>query len=113
MVPGMEALKNTKIAVVGLGYVGLPLALAFAREFPDVTGFDVNRAKVAELESGVDRTREAAEAGAHLVAFPEMVLTGYPAEDLVLRRSFVQASLDALEALAARLADEGAGDVAV
>ena len=42
-----------------------------------------------------------------------MVLTGYPAEDLVLRRSFVQASLDALEALAGRLQDEGAGDVAV
>jgi len=59
VVPGMEALKNTKIAVVGLGYVGLPLALAFAREFPFVTGFDVNRAKVAELQSGIDRTREA------------------------------------------------------
>jgi NAD+ synthase (glutamine-hydrolysing) len=52
-------------------------------------------------------------AGCHLVAFPEMVLTGYPPEDLVLRRSFVQASLDALEALAARLADEGAGELAV
>ncbi len=58
-------------------------------------------------------TAEAVAAGCHLVAFPEMVLTGYPAEDLVLRRSFVQASLDALEQLAQRLADEGAGDVAV
>jgi NAD+ synthase (glutamine-hydrolysing) len=55
----------------------------------------------------------AVEQGCHLVAFPEMVLTGYPPEDLVLRRSFVQASLDALEALARRLHDEGAGEVAV
>ncbi|MEX2289118.1 MAG: NAD+ synthase [Mycobacteriales bacterium] len=58
-------------------------------------------------------TRHAVEQGCHLVAFPEMVLTGYPAEDLVLRHSFVQASLDALEALAAGLAEDGAGDVAV
>jgi NAD+ synthase (glutamine-hydrolysing) len=58
-------------------------------------------------------TRQAAEQGCHLVAFPEMVLTGYPPEDLVLRRSFVQASLDALGALAARLGDEGAGELAV
>src|SRR5687768_9029203 len=61
----------------------------------------------------VHRTREAAEQGCHLVAFPEMHLTGYPPEDLVLRRSFVQASLDALPALARRLAEEGLGDVAV
>ena len=58
-------------------------------------------------------TAHAVEQGCHLLAFPEMVLTGYPPEDLVLRRSFVQASLDALEALARRLAEEGAGDVAV
>lgn len=58
-------------------------------------------------------TARALEQGCHLVAFPEMVLTGYPPEDLVLRHSFVQASLDALEQLAGRLADDGAGDVAV
>jgi NAD+ synthase (glutamine-hydrolysing) len=52
-------------------------------------------------------------AGCHAVVFPEMTLTGYMPEDLVLRRSFVQASLDALEALAIRLQDEGAGDIAV
>jgi NAD+ synthase (glutamine-hydrolysing) len=39
-----------------------------------------------------DWTRRAADAGAQLVAFPEMVLTGYPVEDLVFRRSFVAAS---------------------
>jgi UDP-N-acetyl-D-galactosamine dehydrogenase len=46
-----------KIAVVGLGYVGLPVALAFARRFPTV-GFDVHRAKVEELRKGFDRNRE-------------------------------------------------------
>jgi NAD+ synthase (glutamine-hydrolysing) len=55
----------------------------------------------------------AREAGCHAVAFPEMTLTGYMPEDLVLRRSFVQASLDALEALAGRLQQEGAGEIAV
>jgi NAD+ synthase (glutamine-hydrolysing) len=58
-------------------------------------------------------TRDAAERGAHLVAFPEMVLTGYPVEDLALRRSFVDASRLALERLAERLADEGLGDLPV
>ena len=58
-------------------------------------------------------TAQAEQAGCHLVVFPEMVLTGYPAEDLVLRSSFVQASLDGLVALAARMADEGAGELAV
>ncbi|MFB7495429.1 NAD+ synthase [Streptomyces sp. NPDC056161] len=58
-------------------------------------------------------TRHSAEQGAHLVAFPEMVLTGYPVEDLALRSSFVQASRDALGALAARLAAEGFGELPV
>jgi len=58
-------------------------------------------------------TQHALEQGCHVVAFPEMVLTGDPPEDLVLRASFVQASLDGLVALAVRLADEEAGEVAV
>ncbi|WP_320778200.1 NAD+ synthase [Streptomyces sp. CRN 30] len=58
-------------------------------------------------------TRHSAEQGAHLVAFPEMVLTGYPVEDLALRSSFVEASRTALTALAARLADEGFGELPV
>jgi NAD+ synthase (glutamine-hydrolysing) len=58
-------------------------------------------------------TARAREQGCHLVAFPEMMLTGYPPEDLVLRSAFVEASLAALGALATRLADEGAGEVAV
>jgi NAD+ synthase (glutamine-hydrolysing) len=58
-------------------------------------------------------THHAAEQGAHLVAFPEMALTGYPVEDLALRSSFVTASRDALHALAGRLADEGLGELPV
>jgi UDP-N-acetyl-D-galactosamine dehydrogenase len=46
-----------KIAVVGLGYVGLPLAVALARKF-DVVGFDIDPHRVDELRSGTDRTNE-------------------------------------------------------
>ncbi|MBV1941013.1 NAD+ synthase [Streptomyces sp. BV286] len=64
-------------------------------------------------EAIVRWTRHSAEQGAHLVAFPEMVLTGYPVEDLALRSSFVEASRAALRSLAARLADEGFGELPV
>ncbi len=64
-------------------------------------------------EAIVHWTRHSAEQGAHLVAFPEMVLTGYPVEDLALRSSFVEASRAALRALAARLDDEGFGELPV
>ncbi|MCP2325005.1 NAD+ synthase (glutamine-hydrolyzing) [Hamadaea flava] len=53
------------------------------------------------------------EAGAHLVAFPEMMLTGYPIEDLTFRESFVQASKAALAKLAEELAADGLGELAV
>jgi NAD+ synthase (glutamine-hydrolysing) len=58
-------------------------------------------------------SRAAAEAGAQLVAFPEMMLTGYPIEDLVFRDSFVRASQAALRTLATDLAADGLGRVAV
>lgn len=64
-------------------------------------------------EAIVHWTRHSAEQGAHLVAFPEMVLTGYPVEDLALRPSFVEASRGALRALAARLCAEGFGELPV
>ncbi|MFJ1619179.1 NAD+ synthase [Streptomyces sp. NPDC088190] len=64
-------------------------------------------------EAIVHWTRHSAEQGAHLVAFPEMVLTGYPVEDLALRPSFVEASRQALRALAARLDAEGFGELPV
>ncbi|MFD2598086.1 nucleotide sugar dehydrogenase [Sphingobacterium corticis] len=47
-----------KIAVIGQGYVGLPLALAFAPH-TQVLGFDIDEARVGELNSAIDRTKEA------------------------------------------------------
>src|SRR5262249_25006874 len=47
-----------KIAIVGLGYVGLPVALAFARTFPGAVGFDIHAEKVKELARGFDRNGE-------------------------------------------------------
>ncbi|MET8567080.1 NAD+ synthase [Streptomyces sp. NPDC004783] len=67
----------------------------------------------ANTEAIVRWTRHSAGQGAHLVAFPEMALTGYPVEDLALRSSFVEASRTALRSLAARLADEGLGELPV
>ncbi len=60
-----------------------------------------------------DWTARAADDGAQLVAFPEMVLTGYPVEDLALRRSFVDASRTAVHRLAVDLADDGYADLPV
>ena len=53
----MLTLKDAKIAVIGLGYVGLPLAVEFGKQFPTV-GFDVNASRINELRDGVDVTRE-------------------------------------------------------
>ncbi len=61
----------------------------------------------------VEWTRRAAERGARAVVFPEMMLTGYPVEDLALRASFVEASIATLRDVAARLAAEGLGGIAV
>ncbi|GAA1897723.1 NAD+ synthase [Streptomyces sodiiphilus] len=73
--------------------------------------------RVGDLAGNADAvlrwTRHGAERGAHLVAFPEMMLTGYPVEDLALRPSFVTASREALRSLAARLETEGLGEVPV
>jgi UDP-N-acetyl-D-galactosamine dehydrogenase len=47
-----------KIAVIGLGYVGLPVAAAFAEKFPGTVGFDIDARRVAALENGEDWTGE-------------------------------------------------------
>ncbi|NEQ64717.1 MAG: nucleotide sugar dehydrogenase [Symploca sp. SIO2D2] len=47
-----------RIAVIGLGYVGLPVALAFARKFPNTIGFDINIEKIKALKQGIDTTGE-------------------------------------------------------
>lgn len=49
---------SEKIAVIGLGYVGLPVALAFARKYPGTIGFDINEKRIGELNAGYDRTGE-------------------------------------------------------
>jgi NAD+ synthase (glutamine-hydrolysing) len=59
----------------------------------------------------VQHCRDAHDQGAHLVVFPEMVLTGYPIEDLAMRASLIKASQATATALAARLQDEGLGDL--
>ncbi len=46
-----------KIAIIGLGYVGLPLAVEFGKKY-DVVGFDINQSRIDELKNGVDRTLE-------------------------------------------------------
>ena len=48
---------ETKVCVVGLGYVGLPLACLLSKHFP-VTGFDINAKRIDELQRGIDRTGE-------------------------------------------------------
>lgn len=56
----MENNMNTKIAIIGLGYVGLPLARLFATKYP-VIGFDINEQRISELNQGIDLTLEVEE----------------------------------------------------
>jgi len=83
------------------------LRIALAQVNATVGDLDAN----AELI--VEWTRRAAARGARVVVFPEMMLTGYPVEDLALRASFVEASIAGLHAVAARLGAEGLGGIAV
>jgi NAD+ synthase (glutamine-hydrolysing) len=83
------------------------LRLALAQVDSTVGDLDGNAATVRRW------TSRARDAGAHLVAFPEMHLTGYPVEDLALRSSFVDASRAAVEQLARDLDADGLGDLPV
>ena len=84
-----------------------PLRLALAQVDYTVGDLTGNCAMIVEV------TRQAAAGGAELIAFPELTVTGYPPEDLVLRPGFRAASRTMLEKLASDLADSGLGDVAV
>ncbi|MEH8015857.1 Vi polysaccharide biosynthesis UDP-N-acetylglucosamine C-6 dehydrogenase TviB [Rheinheimera muenzenbergensis] len=53
----MSQLTDTKIAIIGLGYVGLPLAVEFGKHYPTL-GFDINQARISELKQGQDHTLE-------------------------------------------------------
>ena len=77
------------------------LRVALAQVNPTVGALAANTELVLEYAG------KASAAGAHLLVFPEMVLTGYPVEDLALRQSFRSASKQALASLAARLVDYG------
>ena len=68
--------QHRKIAVIGLGYVGLPVAVAFARSGMSVVAFDIDQSRVAELRSGRDRTREVDPADLKIVT---LGLTADPA----------------------------------
>ena len=61
--------QSIKIAVIGLGYVGLPLARLFATKYP-VVGFDINQSRIQELNSGIDTTLEIDEATLKAVLVP-------------------------------------------
>lgn len=50
--------KQEKLSLVGLGYVGMPIAVAFANKGIDVIGFDLNKAKIELYKNGVDPTKE-------------------------------------------------------
>jgi nucleotide sugar dehydrogenase len=51
-------MNKKKIAIIGLGYVGLPLAIEFCKKKFDVFGFDIDKKKINELKNGHDRTNE-------------------------------------------------------
>jgi UDP-N-acetyl-D-galactosamine dehydrogenase len=53
----MESIKNARIGIIGLGYVGLPLAVEFGKKFI-TTGFDINQERVEQLRDGLDVTLE-------------------------------------------------------
>ncbi|MGN6795247.1 MAG: NAD+ synthase [Streptosporangiaceae bacterium] len=83
------------------------LRIALAQVNSTVGDLDGNAATIARW------TAKAAAAGAQVVVFPEMMLTGYPVEDLALRASFVEASIAVLHETAAKLADADLGHIAV
>ena len=58
----MKKLENSRIAIIGLGYVGLPLAVEFGKHF-ETTGYDIRGARVAELREGRDSTLECSTEG--------------------------------------------------
>jgi len=70
-----------KIAVIGLGYVGLPVAVAFARSGAAVVGFDVDQNRIEQLRAGTDRTREVALAD---LSHPTLV---YASDEAALARA--------------------------
>jgi UDP-N-acetyl-D-galactosamine dehydrogenase len=67
--------NRRKMAVIGLGYVGLPVAVSFARAGSSVIGFDIDSRRIDELRKGYDRTREVE---AHDLVHPSLTFTSDP-----------------------------------
>ena len=86
--------EKPKIAVVGLGYVGLPLAVALSKAFEDVIGFDSNPARIRDLQHGIDKTGavEAEELSSANICFTS------DAEDLSGQNLFIVAVPTPLDA---------------
>jgi len=74
---GLFVSHGRKLAVIGLGYVGLPVAVAFARQGASVVGFDIDPDRIAELRAGRDRTREVEP---HELSCPDLRFTANTAE---------------------------------
>jgi len=70
--------KDSKIGIIGLGYVGLPLAIEFGKQYPTM-GLDIREERVAELQAGEDST---CEAGPEELAQPKHLTYTYRADDL-------------------------------
>ncbi|MCB0472446.1 MAG: nucleotide sugar dehydrogenase, partial [Flavobacteriaceae bacterium] len=64
-------MKNTKIAIIGLGYVGLPLAVEFGRKY-QVVGFDINKTRIDELRKNIDTTLETSTEDLQAVNVPSL-----------------------------------------
>ena len=69
IISNVKPLQNSKIAVLGLGYVGLPLAVALAGKYK-VTGYDINSSRIEELLTGKDLTLEVSENELRSVLLP-------------------------------------------
>ncbi len=78
-------LEDLKLAIIGLGYVGLPLAVEFGRKRP-VVGFDINQQRIDALKAGQDTTLETSEE--ELKAASQLVFTTQ-AEDLQSCNCFI------------------------
>ena len=73
-------MKSYKICIIGLGYVGLPLAQAFAEKYKNVVGFDINKSRVEELNNDYDRTLELSKE--QLLEVKDSISYTYDLEDI-------------------------------
>jgi NAD+ synthase (glutamine-hydrolysing) len=78
----------------------MKLSVALAQINPTVGDLNGNSALI------MNRVQEAKKAGAHIIVFPEMIVTGYPVEDLALRPSFQDASIAAIEKIASQISGD-------